>query len=1058
MKKTEFMQNFIFLEKSGKILFSHEWDTFYDNYKTDEIRNKWFLLDEFSNYLSTNSKKYSNIISFIQFLGDKEKFRDSAIERRIKGELSSLDDYLDTYVFYLETLFSINRDDSVFYIREFERLEKKGQLNIWLNKTFLRIFQDIKNNDLFMTCLKKLILDNTNFSAQFAVKEWFGYLIWLEHEVFKKYFLDLLSFFTDSEKKKRIIDFHEYRWIIDFSENYAYDLKLLQIFLDKLNNTNFSDADLKIIKDFVFSEYIFACKQYSRKIFNDKFIEWLFNFLFKIENTLIIDLINENKEDNSFFNWFGVRFVIKYLNEANIATLLASLKDNVNLLFYVYDALKEKKSPLLKVFFKNEILMKELKKIEKEREEWRRKYEQEDSKRLEEEKKSFLELFDVKGSSYKPKAFQDYYYYLNSGEIEKNFSIEELNIINKNIEKQIENYLDALYINNYKEDKIKDILQYEQKDETSYSVSLNFEFLKWVFRISHHLNISIDKYYKIYILFYPWFLWNNENKILEFLEWKIKKEDIDYILEVYSKDLHDRAIWFRYYNPQNLCYFYDKFCDIFTSSQKEKLKEICLEMLQTVKYKNYFLEIYSSLVKKDQFKKLYNESRFNYFKDILNPQGDLTEEQRTDFNYALLVNKLLIIKFEDKDALLRRVRQLQEWEVKCEEKNFYKEEVFYAGRWLYEELCRSVNKDSFSYVFSNIPNIDIRDEMLDLLKRSFELESQIQKQKISSDFFLYSNYLKGIFYMYIRNLNNDFLDSKFYHKIVELKLNYKICNLDLSLVWDTFRIEDKKIWKDLEIFSDLSNEERLFYKNRIEDLTCQLSDAEASLKQYNYLKHITGIMNASCIIFVEWEADKIHFDTFFNNFFNGWEKKPFVIPCVWCRIVTHFLQSSEGRELRIPIVWIYDFDGAWVGEYYKMKEEYCPFEENYFKGRSKKHNQKQIYASLLPIPNNEIKNQVIYEDKKQIYQDYGMEAKFEIEHLFYGIDKRLDSYLFEDEVCVWGGKYKKLKISDSKKTEFARNPNGYLQDKERNLKNIDFERLYVNFRPIWEMIKRIANI
>jgi hypothetical protein len=84
-------------------------------------------------------------------------------------------------------------------------------------------------------------------------------------------------------------------------------------------------------------------------------------------------------------------------------------------------------------------------------------------------------------------------------------------------------------------------------------------------------------------------------------------------------------------------------------------------------------------------------------------------------------------------------------------------------------LRHSVDEDSFSYVFSNIPNIDIRDKMLDLLKKSFEIESQIQNQKISSDFLLYSNYLKGIFYMYIKNLNNDFLDSNFYHKIVELK-------------------------------------------------------------------------------------------------------------------------------------------------------------------------------------------------------------------------------------------------------------------------------------------------
>lgn len=1056
MAITKFMQKFILLEKSQKDLFPHEWDAFYDDYRIAEIRNKAFVLNRFQDYLSVNSRKYSNVISFIQFLGDKENFRDTTIAKRIKEELNDIIDSPHVYAFHLETLFSINRDDSAFYIAEFKERERRNQLNMPLSKTFLRIFQDLKNNDLFMICLKKLILDNTNFSAQFAIKKWFEYLISLENEVFKKYFLDLLAFFTDDEKKKRIIDFYEYGWIIDFSGNYSYDLKLLQIFLDKLNNTNFSDADLKIIKDFVFSEYIFACKQYSRKIFNDKFIEWLFNFLFKIENTLIIDLINENKEDNSFFNWFGAQFVIKYLNEANIATLLASLKDNVNLLFYIYDALKEQeKESLLQAFHKNKALIKELKKIEREGRKWRRKYQQQESKRIEKEKKSFLELFNVKDSSYNPKAFQDYCYYLSNSEIEKKFSIEELNIINKNIEKQIGNYLNGLYIDNYNEDKINDILHYEQKDETSYSYSRNFEFLKWVFKISHHLNIQIDKYYKIYILFYPWFLWDDQNKILEFLDWKITKEDIDYILKVYSEDLHDKAIWFRYYNPQNLCYFYNNFSDIFAPSQKKRLEQICLEMLQKVKYKNCFLEIYSSLVKKDQFKKLYNESKLNYFKNILNPQQELTEEQRTDFNDALLVNKVLILKFEDKDALLRRVRQLQEGEVECKERDFYEEQVFYVGGWLYEELRHSVDEDSFSYAFSNIPNIDIRDEMLDLLKKSFKIESQIQNQKISADFLLYSNYLKGIFYMYIKNLNNDFLDSNFYRKIVELKWNYKTCNLDLLLVCDAFSIEDKQIWKDLEIFSDLSNEERLFYKDRIQYLTYQLSDAEASLKQYNYLKHITGIMDASCIIFVEWEADKIHFDTFFNNFFNGWEKKPFVIPCVWCRIVTHFLQSSEGRDLRIPIVWIYDFDGAGVGEYYKMKEEYCPCEENYFKGRSKKHNQKQIYASLLPIPNNEIQNQVIYEDKKKIYQDYGMEAKFQIEHLFYGIDERLDSYLFEDEVCVWGGKYKKLKISDRKKTEFARNPNKCLGI-ENSFQYIDPTVLYKNFKPIGAMVKRIT--
>ncbi|MDO4729240.1 MAG: hypothetical protein Q4B43_09620 [Bacteroidota bacterium] len=124
------MQKFILLEKSQKHLFPHEWDAFYDDYRIAEIRNKAFVLNKLQDYLSVNSRKYSNVISFIQFLGDKENFKDSTIEKKLKDELVSLGDYTDTYIFYLETLFSINRDDSVFYIREFERLEKKGQLNI----------------------------------------------------------------------------------------------------------------------------------------------------------------------------------------------------------------------------------------------------------------------------------------------------------------------------------------------------------------------------------------------------------------------------------------------------------------------------------------------------------------------------------------------------------------------------------------------------------------------------------------------------------------------------------------------------------------------------------------------------------------------------------------------------------------------------------------------------------------------------------------------------------------------------------------------------------------
>lgn len=165
----------------------------------------------------------------------------------------------------------------------------------------------------------------------------------------------------------------------------------------------------------------------------------------------------------------------------------------------------------------------------------------------------------------------------------------------------------------------------------------------------------------------------------------------------------------------------------------------------------------------------------------------------------------------------------------------------------------------------------------------------------------------------------------------------------------------------------------------------------------------------------------------------------------------------EDREA-LNIIWEFSkrFFTKCVEEYKKISKKWFSFfEENYFNGRSKKHDQKDIFISFWPIPNNEIKNQVIYEDKNQIYQNYSEEAKFEVEHLFYGIDKKLDSYLFEEEVCVGGGKYKKLKISDRKKTDFARNPNKCIAI-EDVFQYIDATVLYKNFKPIGEIVKRIT--
>jgi hypothetical protein len=106
-------------------LYPNEWEEVYKDYRVDEIKNKIFVLNTFNEYFSTDSNKDPNIISFIQFLGNKESFKDSTIANRIKQKLDSLIDRPYIYGFYLKTLFAINRDEKRFYIEEFERLEKQ---------------------------------------------------------------------------------------------------------------------------------------------------------------------------------------------------------------------------------------------------------------------------------------------------------------------------------------------------------------------------------------------------------------------------------------------------------------------------------------------------------------------------------------------------------------------------------------------------------------------------------------------------------------------------------------------------------------------------------------------------------------------------------------------------------------------------------------------------------------------------------------------------------------------------------------------------------------------
>lgn len=195
-----------------------------------------------------------------------------------------------------------------------------------------------------------------------------------------------------------------------------------------------------------------------------------------------------------------------------------------------------------------------------------------------------------------------------------------------------------------------------------------------------------------------------------------------------------------------------------------------------------------------------------------------------------------------------------------------------------------------------------------------------------------------------------------------------------------------------------------------------------------------------------------------------------------CLLSIFFIKNYLNKIFSIPVIWIFDFDKEWVHEYLNLNEKKWFYKQNnsHFQCRLKKHNVSNTYWLLIPVPNNEIKNQVIkdeiktdtvqwlwLDDKTKIY-DYQEDSKMEIEHLFYDSLKdinneyngKLNSYLFEKDKTVGWWKYIKLIIKDEKKVEFAKKITSWSFFEW----NIHYkEYLFNNFEPIYKVITDIIN-
>lgn len=1162
----------IFINKLNKTLKKNEWlskdesQALYDSYILNKVDNEKILVENFKEIIKSNNNEnrsklyiYSN---FISYLWEYKSFTNNDIIWWLKTKLDyfiSSGNYED-YSYFLKILFSINSSDNKYYIEQYDIIKEKKKLYHDINASFLEIFIKFKNNDYFIEAFKQIIIDNTNHIYPFSLKDWFKYLFWLKSE-FKKYFLNLLEYFNDKDIKRKLVKHHEYTSLIR-----SYDKKdfveIFNIFHKTLDSAKFTKKEIKLLKNFIINDVNFAFDNYERKITENFFINEFFKYFYNQDKWFLIELLK----------WLWSRYVISgwddlavnYLTKKYVEDFVKLYKwtDNSNLIYFTYDRLKYAwKTDIINAFEKSSI-KEEIVKRNKILEENKKKSEQEEEKRKQKEKNLIFSMLEPEEWHYYPKLFQDYSEYLKDRDkINKLFTKDEIKKINKSVINQIKTLFKIIEIEDYNDEKISKILTFERTAENSYRHTWYSSYLSWIIEISKSLKIDLSKYYKYYVLFYPLLWWTEKIEDTLNIIWNnLKSEDIDYILKVYSEDLHDNAKDLRYYHIDTLSDFYNKFKDKFNLKQNKRLENICLDVINwdeenNIYYKQNFLKIYSIIWWENKLIKLWNLWKkkfpnFNYFKNVLD--SEVENSERDKMKFLIFITKELIKTYWNRTAINWSLKQLKEWKIEAVDNHKIEYPRTSASfSWLSEkesELWRWWRDEyNFSNIFSTIPKIDILDDLIDILNLSFRILSDLENWKIEWNYEMYAYYLRRIFYIYIENIDDKLVYKDYYYKIKDLlkKYNSSITyNFDLDTLRKKFNIDNleeeakevvevwwiewvKKIlkyketdlnktweYKYLEIIKWLEEENfklnekikgseeielstielekieneneslknkntELIKKNKtLRELNKKISDDNKKyIENNNNLLQLSKLNDYSCILIVEWESDKILLDIYFDYLKDKWEINNSPLIVIWngSRGVSSLLDSNKKYSSLKPILWLFDFDKEWVESYYKLnKSLYSKVANNtHYDGLIKKHNSYNIYWLLLPVPKDwVIENQVIkdklssrslweWEEENPEIVDFWIESKLEIEHLFYNIlsninndaNNELNKFLFEEEKSVWGWKIIKLKISDSKKVEFAEKIREwkFFTDQEKY-----FDQIFRNFKPILDTITNIT--
>ncbi|MDD2565792.1 MAG: hypothetical protein PHZ26_04450 [Candidatus Gracilibacteria bacterium] len=1015
----------------------------------ENIQIIYEYLLKYSLDLGNTDRQYHILLKMIKYLANNNLLlNDSKIITALKKQIDEhinleKPEYTSSIIDAISQI--VGEKEKKYFIQLYNSIKSKGKLYPDINCEFLEVFMKHGNNQLFVDCFSKVILDN-NYEIHFSdLTAGFKYLCKLNTSKFRSTFISILEIFKDINYKKGLIYYHNYTSLIKDSEYYE---DTIQILIKKIDTEDFVPSQRKKMFEYLCTETSFALENHCRDLLKIPFIKILSDYIFLKNKYSIIDLLKNIDTENLYI--YGLEsYVINYINKDLVGELISILfysDKNKNILYYIYDRIiysdKENKQELIDIFESNDLIGAFIKKRNKHLEEQEIKNKRHKLRKKGKEKAEIFAMLTPGKGKYFPKLLHDYIDYLDRKNLDILFKKEEIQKIENSVKDQVLIRLNGLSFKEYSQDIIRRIT-YESKGDGSFTISGEISVLNWIIKISIYLNIDIYKYSKIFILYYPLLFGDPKLENIFKLIKTPDKDDIDYFLLVYSEDIHDNAKGLRFYNPQNIYPFYCQYKSHFTKKQKQKLVDICINIIENQDlYRVYSVEDYFDIISnvkgKTFIKKLWNTLYlpFNYFTDILNKNEDYNDKESTNLKTLYSLNTHLIAKYNDRTSILWRIRQLKDGVVECSdsfkiEYPFTSTGVHGISRLESELGWGGNNQYNFSYVFSQIGKIDVCNKMIDLLVHSFSLQTDIISGKISPNFQMYCEYLKKVFFLYIENLDESLKNKKMYFIIREklMLFDYKITS--------TFNF--KKLRECFGI-DEIMDEAHLIYKQGPNSIANLLMERQLLLD--NPIKIIVekpSRWEKDIILFVEGETDIIILENAWRALYPEKRDVPFQIENGFdCHHIGRgfkekdygFLSSIQNKKL----IGMLDYDSAY-GEFNRLLDisdtKWNLVQDSDALGRLVKHSEKEGYVFLLPVP----------EFRKDYASDeYKEKSMLSIELLFK--DQYLEGYV--NTIKLPGG-ISLLKMIDSKKNKFSSSTSSFPKE------------AFTSFEAIFNLISRIKD-